>query len=184
MFLDQVRALATDLPRRFVRRRRYADFAPDLRFTLTDAHEHAHQFARIEPVRFRASRAATHLDARRVDDAIRDPERRQRAMNPKPITAGFIHAHDRRGRRQLPPVPPVGDRSRNRAQIARRHGPQPRLDANPRRHGQLPIFRTQLKRDVQRRFTYTTELRADRCSHDSLLRLGGLRKLNCSGPLS
>ena len=93
LLLRQRRPLATHLPRRFVGHRRHVHLAPHAPLAATHPHQHRHQLERIEPIRLRPPRAPIHLDARRIHHAIRDPQRRQRAMNPEPVAAGFITAH-------------------------------------------------------------------------------------------
>ena len=72
---------------------------------------------------------------------LRDPHRRQRAMNPEPIAARFVTAHHPRR---------AGNPNRARARRAARappparsplgHRPHPRLHAEARRHRQLPVL--------------------------------------------
>src|SRR5436309_8967492 len=89
-------------------------------------------------------------------------------MNPEPIAPGFITAHHRHRGREAEPRAALRDRPIDATPSPAHYAPQPRRDAEPRRHRQLPLLFAQLKRHIQRRLAYT-HLRAGCCDHHSLL---------------
>src|SRR5213083_2122741 len=89
-------------------------------------------------------------------------------MNPEPIAPGFITAHHRHRGREAEPRAALRQRPIDATPIPAHYAPQPRRDAEPRHHRQLPLLFPQLKRHIQRRLAYT-HLRAGCCDHHSLL---------------
>ena len=161
--------------------RRHPHFAPDPPLPATDAHQHPHQFQRIEPIRFRAPRPPIHLDARRIHHPIRDPQLRQRPMNPEPVAPRFVAAHHprRRPATRTAAAPARITRStarRSPLATVRSHGATPNPDVIASFHSFL----------LNSNATYnvgslTLSLRAGRCSHHSLLlALNTVRSLICA----
>jgi len=92
--------LAVHLASILLDRRRHIHDAPYLLLAPLGPDEHRHELGGVEPIRLRAAAAPVDLDARRVDDAIRDPATHQIPMQPEPVAAGFVAAAHGRGGRQ------------------------------------------------------------------------------------
>ena len=75
---QQPAPLPTHVARRFLRHRRHPHLAPHAPLALTDPHQHAHQFQRIEPIRLGPPGPPVHLDTRRIHHPIAHPVRRRR----------------------------------------------------------------------------------------------------------
>ena len=109
---------------------------------------------------------------------LRDPQLRQRAMNPEPVAARFVTAHDRRLRRQPEPrVAPAAARcsTARTSPLAtvRSHGVTPNPDVIASFQSFLPNSNATYNVG-----SLTLSLRAGRCNHHSLLlALNTLRSL-------
>ena len=91
------------MPRRLVRLGGDADHAPHP-FPAVMPQQLSHQFDRVQAVGLRAPPPAIDLDARRIDHDIVDPAGHQRAVDPEPVSAGFVAAPHRRVGRQAEPL--------------------------------------------------------------------------------
>jgi hypothetical protein len=92
-----------ELPRILLVHAGHPHHAPDPLIALLVAREQIQQATQIEPIRLRAPRPPIDFNARRIDHAIAHGVCHQPPVQPKPLAARFITAHNRRLGRQLEP---------------------------------------------------------------------------------
>ncbi len=105
---------------------------PPPSIALLVAREQRQQAPQIEAIRLRAPRTPIHLNARRIDHVIAHGVCHQPAMQPKPLAACLITAHDRRIGRQREPGfrareflhQPIGRTGRDLANARLLYGPR------------------------------------------------------------
>jgi hypothetical protein len=117
----------------------HLDDAPDLLLAAGRADEHRHELACIEAIRLRPSAAPIHLDARGIDDAVRNAPAHEIAMQPESIPASLVRTLHRGAGRQAKVHLRPTDLRLERREPTRRHRAHERHLNDPGGHRELPL---------------------------------------------
>jgi hypothetical protein len=140
-----------ELPRILLFTTRHAHHPPDALIALLMPREEIQQPSQIEAIRLRAPRAPIHLDARRIDDVIRDGVGHQSPVQPKGLATGLVTAHDRRIGRQPEATLRAGDLLHDPIRRTSRNLLHARSLPKPHGEPEFPRAFTQLEGQQQHR---------------------------------
>jgi hypothetical protein len=94
------RQFPVELPAVFLLHARHADYTPHLLLACDEAQQHRQELADIEPIGLRPALAPIDLNTGGIDDVVLDAMCYQGAVQPEPVAASLIAAHDARVLRQ------------------------------------------------------------------------------------
>src|ERR1700737_3912298 len=111
--------------------------------------QHPQQFARVQPVGLRTALASVHLDARRVDHPVVDPNCREVPMQPKTVAPRFVTTPHSGVRWECEPLLCCCDLSGKPHQVSCWHYSHARLGSKIFGETNLPLLNSQFKREIQ-----------------------------------
>jgi hypothetical protein len=143
--------------------RRDLDHLPHLALAMVIAHEHAQQFAHVQPIAFGSTTAPVDLNGGGIHHWVGAPVPLQKPMQPEAFATRFIATDHCRCVRQTQAAFGLDNFVEHALLLPCGHGTLARLLPMARREAELPGFFTQFKGHKQRSLFGVLRLMVGRC---------------------